>query len=316
MGPACTTDTTVCHCVAKAMDDCSIVVDAAMTQGTQVCHYGPQAQVLAVFDRILDGDLLDGGDGGPRPDIVSFSSAPAFAAVSTSTSYAPNGSPVALIFNLFANPPGPSLLTSVDPAMPANDTKVSFQLSSTRVLAKDGKTAFKGEGKLQDGTITFLTNAFSASITVPMAPPPPPPDAGTDMDSGVDAELPDASLPDVGVGVDALAEAGAPACVPPPPGPAPLDVPPGKDPVTIAFNNPVDASTIGSHVSVTVNGVPLAATAYTLDTTMAPTLTLTPMASWPASSTIVITVDATASDVLGDQLGAAASGSFKTTSGT
>jgi hypothetical protein len=108
------------------------------------------------------------------------------------------------------------------------------------------------------------------------------------------------------------------ACMPPP-APTPLDVPPGKDPVTITFNNPVDATTIAAHVSVTANGTALAAATIAIDAGKDPTtttVTITPADPWPASATIVITVDAATSDILGARLGADATGAFTTTSGT
>ena len=197
--PVCRATSTLCYCAPKGEGDCTIDPNVAATQGSWVCHYGPQAQVMAVFDRLLDGELLDGGDGAPRSDIVTFGSTPPAAGVTTSTGYTPNGLPVGLIFPLFGFPSGPSLLVNTDPAIPANDATVSYQLDATRVRAKDGKTPYTGEGFLQDGTISFATNPFAVGITVPVAPPPPPPsdDGGTDGaadDGGLDGGVPDAAL--------------------------------------------------------------------------------------------------------------------------
>jgi hypothetical protein len=300
---------TICHCVAKPMGDCSIDMSNPATGGTMSCSYGPQAMVVAAFDRLLDTDPLQPGDAGDLPtDIASVSSNPA-QTIGTATDYTSTGSTTGLVFPNFAGINGPTLTVSGTPALPAAAT-VSFALNPARVLAKDGKTQFMGGGLLVDGTISFKTNAFGVSITVPMAPPPPPPpppDAGSD-DGGADGGVADAATDDGGA-----ADAGPPPCVPPPPPPAPLPVPPGMDAVTLTFNNPVDDTTITSHIKVLVGAAVLVeGTDYTIDATMSPTFTITPKLMWRANAMITITVDATAADVFGDALMTPQSASFTT----
>src|SRR6185369_5512662 len=154
-------------------------------------------------------------------------------------------SDVALVYNLFFGvPTGPSLFVSAAPALPAG-ANVTFTIDSSKVRAKDGKSLFTGGGLLGSGILSLATNAFGASIAVPVAPPPPPPDldGGADdggADAGVspDADSTDGGAPDAGDDAMSMADAGM-VCVPPPPPPAPEDVPPSADPITITFNNPV-----------------------------------------------------------------------------
>jgi len=320
--PACRLGATICYCAPKAMDDhCGL-------GGTWVCHFGPQLAVLATFDRLLDTSTLGPGNDGPQPtDVVKATSRPAspmpFAATAN---YNPDGSNIGVVFPAFGNPLGPSLLVSGDPALPV-DANVTFTLDPTKIRAKDGKTQFTAEGLLVGGSLSFDTLSFGAGISVPVAPPPmPPPDAGTSDDAGgsPDGGAPDAA-PDDAAATDAVADAG-PVCPPPPPppGPAPLPVPsPSTDPVTITFTNPIDMRLVQSHITLTANGTAIAPAALVFspdinDPMMSPfttTVTITPKkdTAWPASSTIVITVDASTPDVLGELLGAAATGSFDTT---
>jgi hypothetical protein len=334
-GSPCRLAKSFCHCVPKAMGDCSIDMNNPATGGTYACHYGPGAQVLATFDRLLDTTPLDPGDAGaPRSDIVMFAtSATPSSAVVARADYNPDGSQIGLVFPLFGNPLGPSLLISADPAVPAG-ANVTFTLDPTKVRAKDGKSYFTASGLLQGGAIQFDTAPFQAGITVPVAPPPMPADGGTSTDDGggADGGVTDdggVSTDDGGLNVDAgvstddggMSEAGeagdaGPMCVPPPPPPPPLPVPsPNMDPVTVAFNNPVDPTTIVDHIKLTANGTAIPATDLTVDASMAPSFTITPMTAWPPSATIEVSVDADASDVLGDKLGADATASFTTTAG-
>jgi hypothetical protein len=90
------------------------------------------------------------------------------------------------------------------------------------------------------------------------------------------------------------------------------------DPITITFANPVDATTIAAHITVKANGTAFAAADITVDAGKDPTtttVTITPTAAWPASSTITVVVDAATSDILGAALGADATAAFTTTSG-
>ena len=161
-----------CTCVADEMD---------MTMGAWSCApFGPVASVVAIFDRLLDVSTFD-------PDTSEATGAaslelPAGSPTATATAvYGSNGSPIGLIFPLFGNYSGPNLTIVGNPALPSNKA-VTVTLDKTVVRAKDGKTAFVGDGFLQDGTVTFTTGPFAAEI----APP-----AGMEVDGGVIPPAPD-----------------------------------------------------------------------------------------------------------------------------
>src|SRR5258708_23941444 len=103
-------------------------------------------------------------------------------------------------------------------AQPPSAT-VTIALSKSKVLAKDGKTQFTGQGLLADGTIKFNTAAFGATIAVPTAPPP---EAGAD--AGTDAATSEGGA-DAGTDGGTLADAASDAS----PDSRPLADPPGTD---------------------------------------------------------------------------------------
>jgi hypothetical protein len=249
----------------------------AMLTGTWSCTFAPTSTVLYVFDRILDTEFL--GDGGGAFGLASISSDPTPpTAVMLNGDYASNGSP-----NIILNSPavgdyradGPSILFAAIPALPTSAT-VSVTLDNTKVLAKDGRTPFTGMNLLKDGMISFITQPFTASPITPPAPIPPAADAGTDA--------------------------------------AVLNAP-DMTPATITFTNTVDPTALAAHVTVTTAlSVPVPVDVTSMDGL---TVTIAPKAgtNWPASSTITIAIDATATDAVGDLLAApVAPVSFMTTS--
>ncbi len=168
---------------------------------------------------------------------------------------------------------GPSLLFAGKPELPASST-VTTTLDKTKVRAKDGKTPFTGPGFFAAGSLTYTTGSFGASLTMPPTTPP-------------------------------AADAGV--CTPPP-----TTVTPDMTPATATFNNLVDPTVIAGHVTITAvslasgasSTVAVSATSMDgLNVSIAPAMN----ANWPASSTITITIDATAPDLVGDTLGAAVS---------
>ena len=252
--------------------------DAASTlTGTWTCSFAPTAVVLYTFDRLLDTSPFttdaDSQSNAALPPV--FVPAPA-TAVSLIGDYAPNGSPDLLIFHYYSlRGAGPSLLFAGAPTFPTS-TNVTITLDKTNVLAKDGHTTFTGTNRLAGGAISFVTQPLSVAVTTP----PPPPKAA---DAGADAA-------------------------------APTDVVADMTAATVAFNNIVcppglaagtlDVTEISKHISVTA--VPALATTVTFDFACVDesTVSVTPHTTWPASSMITISVDATAADILGDQLGA------------
>lgn len=150
----------------------------------------------------------------------------------------------------------------------------TFPSGSTITFSLDGSKvrSKKGEPFTGMGQLMFHTQPFAAAIAVPLAEADP--DAGTD--------------------------AGAPA------------VKPEMQAVTVSFTN-LPAADIDAHIHVTVGGAPFADVTVAPDAMGNPTVfTVTPTTSWPGSSTITVTVDATAADALGSPVAAAASGSFTT----
>src|SRR5450631_2192954 len=267
--------------------------DAASTlTGTWACSFAPTAVVLYTFDRVLDANTFMANDAGSLlnaalpPVCVPAPKTP----VSLTGDYASNGSPNLLIFKYYSlRAAGPSFLFAGAPTFPTS-TNVTLTLDKNNVLAKDGRTAFTGMNLLLDGAISFVTQPLSVAVTTP----PPPPKAA---DAGADAA-------------------------------APTDVVPNMTAATVTFNNIVcpqpngkfDATKIKTHI--TASSVPTGSPTTTLPTPVdvdvaamdGLNVTVTPHTTWPASSDITISVDATADDILGDQLGSVITGKFSTMS--
>ncbi len=252
---------------------------AAPPTGTWTCSFAPTAVVLYTFDRLLDTDPFVTNDAG---SLSNAALAPGFVPpppkpVSLTGDYAPNGSPDLFIFHYYSlRAAGPSLLFAGAPTFPTG-TAVTITLDKTNVLAKDGRTPFEGTNLLKDGAISFVTQPLTVAV---VNPPPPPPAA----DAGADAA-------------------------------APVDVVPDMTAATVTFNNIVcpqladgtfDVTDIGPHI--TANSGPTSSvqtSPITVDIACVDgfNVSVTPHTNWPASSYISISVDATAADILGDQLG-------------
>jgi hypothetical protein len=262
--------------------------------GVWSCTFALNSGVLYVFDRLLDTAPLGDGSGGVT-GVADGSSVPApVNKLAAGADYGSNGNPGSILFPLLGTfrADGPSLFVTGQPdpagrapiwspwtgALAAN-AQVTFTLSKTAVLAKDGVSAFTSTGPLVDGSISFATSSFSANLTVPTPAPPADPDAG----------------------------------------PGPDTVPPDMTPVVLTFTGPVDAATIKMHVTITaVPAVPvdfdvqavdgLTVNIVPVDTSMTPPAPTT----WPASSKITVTIDGTAPSVAGDTLGSPVTDTFTT----
>ena len=113
------------------------------------------------------------------------------------------------------------------------------------------------------------------------------------------------------------------ASVTAPPAPT-TDMPEPPIAATVAFTNFADAAgcgtddddmtvdvacTMAAHITATANGAPIMVNVASADGT---TYSVTPKGAtaWPAGATIVVTVDATAPNLIGQMVAAAASGTF------
>jgi hypothetical protein len=259
---------------ADASTDAGAPDAPATPGGTWNCApFSPNSVALFVFDRLLDTVPLDPGDAGAVTNAAMSMIVPKpRMSVAVTADYASNGSPNEIIFPLLGDlrVDGPSLLFAGQPELPANST-LTITLDGTKVRAKD-TTPFTGSGFFAGGTLTYTTRSFGASLSTPPTTPP-------------------------------AADAGA--CTPPP-----TTVTPGKTPATVTFDNLVDPTVIAGHVTITAvslssgasSTVAVSATSMDgLNVSIAPAM----KANWPESSTITITIDATAPDLVGDTLGAA-----------
>jgi len=270
---------------ASATDGAAAAPDAASEApapppGLWSCGpFSPNSTVLYLFDRLLDTDPLQPTAAGGATGVATATFAtPPPTAVTAVTDYASNGVAGAVLFPLFGDlrSTGPSLLVSGSPAMPAG-AAVSIKLVRTSVLAKDGVTSFVGSGLLQDGEVDFLTGPFALSLAVPQP---------------MAAANPDAA--------------------------APTTVPPDRTAVVATFTNLVDPMAVKAHVTVSATPVaggaaaPVAVDVTSMDNLNVSIVPQGMTATWPASSTITVTIDANAADLVGDVLGMAQMGSFTT----
>jgi hypothetical protein len=248
---------------------------AAPLGGTWNCEpFSPTSAALFTFDRLLDTVPLDPGDGGPVTTAAMATFAPPPPdPVAVSADYASNGTPNEIIFPLLGD------IRVNGPSLliagqPALPTSaaVTITLDPTKVRAKDGKTAFTGTGFFAGGTLTYTTAAFSGTLTAPPTTPP-------------------------------AADAGA--CTPPP-----ITVTPSMTPATATFNNLVDATALHDHITITV--VPAATVEFVTTSADGLNVSITPKEDWPASSSITITLDSTATDLAGDPVGPVGPAQFTT----
>lgn len=302
-------------CLRAAADWCRCEGDPSTSElGVWNCDpFAPTSIVIATFDRLLDTAPFEAEGGVPSDEIATVSASPAPATpLSTLTDYSSTGTAVSIVFSLYGQNwgyvttgtpegnyyrfSGPSIQVGSAPALPSGST-ITVDLNKMNVRAKDGKTPFTGNSLLlKDGSFQFKTAAFSATITHPVGDKLPAPDP----DAGTDAAVSDAGATDGGV-----ADAAAPPPLPTT-GPVPADM--NMSPVTITFNNVVDVDTIAAHITVTESGLPF--TGYTVDTSGAPTITLTPKTVWAAGKAYTVTLDANTADAAGAKLPMAQSITF------
>jgi hypothetical protein len=288
----------------------------------------PLVHVVAIFDRLLDPAPLEapGPDGpAPQPGVASIE---ATGSPMASTRYVPNGH-----HELFRYlPPGPRLEIEASPTYPSGST-VTIRLDPAKVRSRDGSTPFTTPESVPMA-LTFMTAPFAATLELVEEEPAEidagsgAPDAAADLDTSVDAGLPDAggslgqdaaSAPDVDAAADAgaLPDGGADG-----PGSAPsmadaMPAPSGhpRSVVEIVLNN-LPAADLGSQVetrAVDATGAPLPLPPPALaDVPADPTRLRVrpPGGGWPAGATVTVTVGPRARDALGVAIGAPATLSF------
>jgi hypothetical protein len=264
---------------ATAQNWCTCVADGDDgTKGAWSCEpFSNVMAVIAVFDRLLDTTPLDPGDAAGLNQVVTADTAPATDLLSD---YSPTGARDGFIFNLFGpaffgnfRGNGPSLFSAPQPEFPSGAT-VTISLDAQKVRAKDGTTPFTGAGLLEGGQLVFTMAPFAVSVTAPPAPT--------------------------------------------------MDMPEPPIAVTVAFTNFADSAgcftdddatttdapcTMAAHITATAAGAPIMINVASGDGT---TYSVMPKGAtaWPAGATIVVTVDATAANLLGQPVAAAASTTF------
>ncbi|HTA21103.1 MAG TPA: hypothetical protein VK989_17545 [Polyangia bacterium] len=230
---------------------------------------------------------------------------------------------------------GPSGSLLVDGTLKFNTAAFAVQITVPTAPPPDASADAATDAVVGDGGADAVAEAGS--------------EAGTDAatDAGADGGVADASgaevaaeagASDTGTTGDAAASetatSDAATMAPPTPGaPVPADM--NTASVTLAFNNTVDtneptadagtadagaadagatdagtpnAGAIQSHISLTEDGKPF--TAFVFDVSKAPQIAITPMTVWAPGKTYVVTVDATAADVVGDTLKTPATAAF------
>ncbi len=259
---------------AGAPADAAATDAAAVLGGTWSCTpFSPTAVALFVFDRVLDTKPLDPGDAGGTLNPAMLTIAPTPpVSVALNADYASNGTPNEVIFPLLG------AFRSDGPSL-LFAGQPAFPATSAVTITLDANKV-----RAKDGKTVFTGPGFFAGGTLTY----------TTASFSASVTTPPTTPPAADAGV----------CTPPP-----ITVTPDKTPATVTFNNFVDPTVIASHITITAGGVPVTFTVTSMDGL---NVSVVPDANWPASSTITITVDATAPDLVGDTLGAPVSGSFTT----
>ena len=135
----------------------------------------PLSKFRAVFDRLLDPSTIEifDPDGGvtPQSGVAMTTSTPKVHDPVT-VAYTPNGD--INFYPVFS--PGPSLTVTPEGALPCG-VSVTVELNPNKVRSHDQQTPFKPKDDSVKGTLTFATEPFAATLTIPK--PDTGPDAGS-----------------------------------------------------------------------------------------------------------------------------------------
>jgi len=260
-----------------------------------------RSEFIAIFDRLLDPDLLEDPAMGPLPGLATVTP-PATAALplDVSTIYSPGGDSM---FHIFL-PQGPSFTVNPGACGLPSGTAGTVQLTAAHFVSHDGTTPVT----LAPGVafaIAYQVQPLDVTIGVPPATADPL--GGPDV--------PGMAAPDTSITLSFN------ALTPPGTSPMPDAVPPMLPPCTAL---PMLASLAPHiHVVATVGGAtgvptPVADAVISQNPMDATQWTVAPPGTgadgtggaWPADALVTITVDAGAVDVFNQPLGLDKSGSF------
>ena len=264
---------------ASAMNWCNCFPDAAddtgLTGAWDCAPFANVTAVIAVFDRLLDTAPLDPGDTAGVTDVVTTEGGAGAPVIMLVTDYSATGAADGLIFNLF----GPFFgnfrgngpsLFSIPDPEFPSGTTITVSLQANKVRAKDGTTPFTGNGLLQGGQLVFTMAPFSATVSAP---------ADATMD------------PTFSIAFTNFADTAG--CGPPTADTMDVDPP---------------LCVTAAHITATANGAPVTIEVSSADGS---TVSVAPAGgAWPAGATIVVTLDATTTNLLGQPIDMAASDTF------
>jgi len=259
---------------ATAQNWCTCVPDAMDgTMGAWSCEpFTNVMAVVAVFDRLLDTTPLDPGDAAGLSNVVTADATPA---TDLLTDYSATGARDGFIFNLF----GPAFFGNFRANGPSlfAAPQPEFPSGATVTISLDAQKV-----RAKDGTTPFTGDGLlqAGQLVFTMAP----------FAASVTAPADAAMDPAVSIAFTNFAD--APGC--------------GADDDDMTVDAPC---AMAMHITVTANGAPVMVNVASADG-FSYSVTPKGATAWPAGATIVVTVDATAPNLIGQMVAAAASATF------
>jgi len=256
----------------------------------------PRSEFIAIFDRLLDPDLLEDPATGALPGLATVTPLVAGLPLDLSTTYSPGGDST---FHVFLNE-GPSFTVNPTCGLPSG-TAGTVQLQMTHFVSHDGKTPVTLAAGVASA-IAYQTQPLAVTIGVP--PSTPDPAGGPDV---LGTATPDASITLTFNNLTPPGTSPMPDAVPPPPPPCTYFPALGS----LAPNIHVVASVNGAAatpVAAVISQNPMDATQWVV----APPGTGADGTggAWPDGAIVTISVDSGAVDIFNQPLGPTQPASF------
>jgi len=256
----------------------------------------PRSEFIAIFDRLLDPDLLEDPATGALPGLATVTPPVGGMPIDLSTTYSPGGDTTLHVFL----PEGPSFTVNPSCGLPSG-TVGTVQLQLASFVSHDGKTPVTLAPGVASA-VAFQTQPLAVTIGVPPATPDP---AGGPATLGT--ATPDTAITLTFNNLTPPGTSPMPDAVPPPP--PPCTYLPGL--TSLAPNIHVVASVNGAApapVTAVITQNPMDATQWVV----APPGTGADGTggAWPDGATVTISVDTGAVDIFGQPLGPTPPASF------